>query len=118
MLGDILGRSAGLTSAEPVLFRFLLLRPPLPSAFPPLPEDPGGPVGDRMALLLGLPFAEILALSTVGVPTIALPGAVVSQAETRGVAWSEAEGAEVSRLRSCGRALFAASGSAKSSRGD
>lgn len=86
MLGEILGLKAGLTSAEPVLFLFLLLRPPLPSAFPLLPEDPGGPVGDRMALLLGLGFVGAPALSVEGVPAIALPEVAVSRAETRGVA--------------------------------
>ena len=76
MLGEILGRSAGLTSAEPVLLRLLLVRLGLP------PEDPG----DRRALARGLGLVEAPAVAAVGVPIRICVEVGVSLADTRGVA--------------------------------
>jgi hypothetical protein len=54
MLGDILGRRAGLTIVEVTLFRFLDRRADLGSIFLLVPGKKAGLVGEDMALSMGL----------------------------------------------------------------
>lgn len=85
MLGEILGLSAGLTRAELVLFRFLLIRDPLASFFLLLFSAKPGLVGDVSALSMGLGFPESAAPAD-GV--LIGPSLGVFRAGMRGVLWS------------------------------
>jgi hypothetical protein len=109
MLGEILGRRAGLTRLELTLFRFLRLRPNLGSDFFPEVMENAGLVGVDMASSMGLGLFERLAPGVLSGPSLG-----VLRADMRGVSASSSRKA-VSILDSDGLSKDA-SGSARSSR--
>ena len=112
ILGEILGRRAGLTKVDVTLFRFLDERADFGSIFLLLPGRKAGLVGEFMALSIGL---------GVGTPTRADapegvckgPSFGVFRADNLGVSWSPFCIA-VSIRESCGRSRDA-SGNVRSS---
>jgi hypothetical protein len=108
MLGEILGRRAGLTRLVLTLFRFFRLRPVFGSGFFPVMEK-AGLVGVDMGSSIGLGLAERLAPGVLSGLSLG-----VLRADIRGVSVSSSRKA-VSNLDSGGRSKEA-SGSARSSR--
>ena len=109
MLGDILGRRAGLTRLELTLFRFLRLRPSLGSDFFPEVMENAGLVGVDMASSMGLGLFERLAPGVLSGPSLG-----VLRAAMRGVSASSSRRA-VSILDNDGLSRDA-SGNARSSK--
>jgi hypothetical protein len=111
MLGDILGRRAGLTRLELTLFRFLRLRPSLGSDFFPEVMENAGLLGVDMASSIGLGLFERLAPGVLSGPSLG-----VLRADIRGVSASSSSSRKaVSNLDRAGLSKEA-SGSARSSR--
>jgi hypothetical protein len=112
MLGDILGRRAGLTRLELTLFRFLRLRPSLGSDFFPEAMENAGLLGVDMASSIGLGLFERLARGVLSGPSLG-----VLRADIRGVSASSSLSSRkaVSNLDRDGLSKEA-SGSARSSR--
>lgn len=111
MLGEIFGRSAGLTRVELVLFLFFVFRPALASNLLPGPSRAIRVVGDATSLNSGLVLPDMAAPADGVLSGFSLG---VLRAEIRGVLWSSSWIVESVRERS-GLSIAAASGRVRSS---